>query len=99
VYQHGLVAFKVQPDCTLALAWQQTVGPNLTSVSPPTVANGVVYYGDGPGNTLRAFDASTGTPLWDSGSTIQGPIFAAPTVVDGHVLVATWDGHVYAFGT
>jgi len=43
-------------------------------------------------------DAETGAPLWDSGSTINGPILAAPTVVDGRVFVSTWDGHVYAFG-
>ena len=62
------------------------------------MGNGVVYYGDGFGNTLRAFDAETGAPLWDSGSTINGPILAAPTVVDGRVFVSSWDGHVYAFG-
>ena len=99
VYQHGMVAFSVQGDCTLALAWQQSVGPNFSSVSPPTVANGVVYYGSGFDGTLRAFDATTGTPLFDSGNMIGGPIFAAPTVVDGRVFVSTWDGHVYAFGT
>src|SRR5579871_1572423 len=98
VYQHGMVALAVEPGCTLGLAWQQTVGPNLSSVSPPTVAGGVVYYGDGIGSTLRAFDAQSGTPLWDSGGTIGGPIFAAPTVVDGRVFVAAWDGKIYAFG-
>ena len=98
VYQHGMVAFQVKRNCTLALAWHQTVGSNLSSVSPPTVADGVVYYGDGIDNMLRAFNASNGTPLWDSGATITGNLYAAPTVVDGRVFVTAWDGHLYAFG-
>lgn len=97
-YRHGLVALSVLPDCTLGLAWQATVGLNLTSVSPPTVANGVVYFGDGPANTMFAFDAQTGLPLWNSGSTIAGPIFAAPSVVNGKLYVGAWDHNLYAFG-
>jgi outer membrane protein assembly factor BamB len=96
-YNHGMVALKTGSDCTLSLAWQQTVGPNYVSVSPPTVAGGVVFYGDGIGNTERAFDAATGTPLWTSGSTITGPLFAAPTVVNGQLLVPSWDHRLYAF--
>lgn len=96
-YFHGLVALHAGADCQLSLAWQQTVGPNSTSVSPPTVANGVVYYGDGFGNTERAFDAATGAQLWSSGSTIGGGVYAAPTVVDGMLLVPAWDGKLYAF--
>lgn len=96
-YFHGLVALHAGDDCQLSLAWQQTVGPNYTSVSPPTVANGVVYYGDGRGNTERAFDAATGAPLWSSGSTIRGGLYAAPMVVNGTLYVPSWDGELYAF--
>jgi outer membrane protein assembly factor BamB len=98
VFMHGMVALKVQSNCTLGLAWQQTVGPNLSSVSPPTVANGVVYYGDGLGNTARAFDAVTGAQLWNSGATITGGIYGAPTIVNGKVYVGSWDHKIYAFG-
>ena len=94
----GMLALKVQSDCTLALAWQQTVGPNQTSASPPTVANGVVYYGDGYGNTEFAFNAATGTELWNSGSSISGGIYAAPAVVNGKLYVGAWDHKLYAFG-
>ncbi len=97
-YKHGMVALSVKKDCTLALAWQKVLGPNGASVSPPTVANGVVYYGDGPGDTEYAFDAATGNPLWDSGSTIGGDLYAAPTIVNGRLLVASWDERLYAFG-
>ena len=96
--KHGMVAFSVDANCQLHLAWQTTVGLNFASVSPPTVAGGVVYYGDGPGNQLIAFDATTGTQLWSSGSTIEGAVYGAPIVVNGRVFVGAWDGKLYAFG-
>ncbi len=96
-YKHGMVALKVNADCTLSLAWQQTVGPNFASVSPPTVANGVVYYGDGLDNQEFAFDAVTGQQLWNSGSTITGGLYAAPIVVNGKLYVGSWDHVFYAF--
>jgi outer membrane protein assembly factor BamB len=97
-YHHGMVALTVGSNCQLSLAWNQTVGPSVTSASPPTVANGVVYYGDGIGNTEFAFNAATGQQLWTSGTTMQGPLYAAPIVVNGELLVASWAGDVYAFG-
>ncbi|HEX9236906.1 MAG TPA: PQQ-binding-like beta-propeller repeat protein, partial [Actinomycetota bacterium] len=97
-YKHGMVALQVQNDCSLKLSWQNTIGPNFASVSPPTVANGVVYYGDGPGNQELAFDATTGTKLWDSGSTITGSLYAAPIVANGRLYVGAWDHVFYAFG-
>jgi outer membrane protein assembly factor BamB len=96
-YLHGMIALKTGSNCRLSLAWQDTVGPNYDSMSPPTVANGVVYYGDGGGNTEYAFDAATGAPLWNSASIITGRLVAAPAVVNGQVLVPSWDDHLYAF--
>ena len=96
--KHGMLAFYVDANCQLQLAWQTTVGPNFASVSPPTVAGGVVYYGDGPDSQLLAFDAVTGTQLWSSGSTITGGIYGAPMVVNGRVFVGGWDGKLHAFG-
>ncbi len=96
-YLHGMVALKAAADCSLSLAWQTSVGPSFTSVSSPTVANGVVYYGDGKGSEEFALNAATGTKLWSSGTT-TGQLFAAPTVVNGELFVASWDGHLYAFG-
>jgi outer membrane protein assembly factor BamB len=96
--KHGMVAFSVNANCKLHLAWQTTVGPNFASVSPPTVAGGVVYYGDGPDGELLAFDALTGTQLWSSGSIIGGAIYGAPAVVNGRVFVGAWDGKLHTFG-
>ena len=85
-FNFGLVALREQPDCTWALAWQQNVGAYNTvdNNDPPSVANGVVYYNDGLRNESFAFNAAAGTALWNSGTTITGPIFAAPTI-DGHL--------------
>lgn len=96
-FKHGLLAFSVQPNCTLSLAWQQTVGPNAVPSSPPTVANGVVYYGDAWGNQTFAFNAQTGQPLWNSGNRLGGAANAAPSVVNGELFVPSWDHKLHAF--
>src|SRR5262249_53538164 len=64
VFRHGMLAFTVGSDCLLHLAWQRMMGLNGAVVSSPTVANGIVYYGDGPGNQVVALDAGTGAVLW-----------------------------------
>jgi outer membrane protein assembly factor BamB len=100
-YQHGMVALKVQSDCTLTLAWQTQVGSMIgqgnAAFSPPTIANGVVYMGDGLGQQVFAFDAKTGKQLWAS-STITGSIFAAPLVFNSKLYVGAWDNKLHAFG-
>jgi outer membrane protein assembly factor BamB len=95
-YKQGMVALKVGPDCKLSLAWQQSV-PTGSPPSPPTVANGVVYYGNGTGNQLFAFDAQTGQQLWNSGSRVGGPLFGASTVVNGQVFAPSWDNKLHSF--
>ena len=108
--KHGLVAFTIS-GCTLQLAWQQAVGPNLSSdgpPSPPAIANGVVYYTDGPGSGCSAVLGSGTCPnpgaadLYafneTSGAqlfhaTLQGPLFTQPVVVNGHVYVTSWNGY------
>jgi len=96
VYQPGLMAFSVDTNCKLSLAWQQLVGGKAT-VSEPTVANGVVYYGNGNKKTLYAFDAATGVKLWDSGTTITSILTTEPIVVNGHVYVTSGTS-LYEFG-
>ena len=43
----GIVGLAIQPDCTLAVAWSAHLGGNSDPNSTPTVANGVVYVGEG----------------------------------------------------
>ena len=93
-----MVALKVGSDCQLSLLWQTSVGPNRTSVSPPTIANGVVCSGDGEGLTEYAFNAATGKQLWSSGSLMGGDVYQAPTVVNGELIVGAWNGVLSAFG-
>ena len=101
-FAHGMVALRPGPDCRLRLAWQRRVPTGTMTVSSPTVANGVVYFGTGGGDRVFAFDAATGRALWDSGSSMRGAVFAPPVVVDGMVFAASWigpkTGEVVAFG-
>ncbi len=95
-FHHGLVALHADMNCHLSLAWQRPVPSDGEALSPPTVANGVVYFGNGDGLTEFAFDARTGRHLWTSPAI--GGLFSAPTVVNGMVLVPSWDQHLYAYG-
>jgi len=59
-FAHGMVALRPGPDCRLRLAWQRRVPTGTMTVSSPTVANGVVYFGTGGGDRVFAFDARPG---------------------------------------
>ncbi len=98
-YGVGMLAFKQQANCTLSLAWQVNLGPRSQGDTSEQVvtANGVAYFTDGYGKAVFALDARTGANLWNSGSLIGGPIFAAPTI-DRHLYVASYDHKLYAFG-
>ncbi len=96
-FKAGVLAFSVTRRCRLRFRWQAP-GPSGVS-SSPTVADGVVYYGDGVGGQVIALDARSGHRLWTSGRTLQGrPVFSAPTVIGGRIFVGGWDGLLYAFG-
>jgi outer membrane protein assembly factor BamB len=96
----GIVALTVRADCTLQVAWSQPIGGNTQPNSTPTVANGVVYLGEGNGGRVHAFNALTGAKLWDSGANAAGATYAAPIVADGKVFAASWDGfNVASVGT
>jgi outer membrane protein assembly factor BamB len=88
----GVVGLKVQSDCTLKVAWSAGLGGNTQPDSTPTVANGVAFVGEGNSGKVHAYDASTGQHLWDSGAASGGPVFAAPIVADGKLIVGSWNG-------
>ena len=79
-------------------SWNTAIGTTNTYDSPPTVSDGVVYFGNGAGNIVYAMNAATGAPLWNSGTTITGGVFAAPIVVNGMLYVPSWDHRVHAYG-
>ena len=53
------------------------------------VANGVVYYADG--TRLKAVDAVSGSPLWQSPSLAGSLHWQSPIVVNGAVYYAAWN--------
>ena len=95
-YRHGMLAFRVTGSCRLSFAWSASDGRD-GDASSPTVAAGVVFYGDGYGHKALALDARTGRLLWDSGRAIRGSVYAGPTVVNGKVYVSSVGGYLYAF--
>jgi outer membrane protein assembly factor BamB len=92
----GVVGLTVNPapGCDLTVAWSDqlpSVGQDQPP-SPPTVADGLVFVGSPSGGVVNAYDAATGAELWNSGSSITGATFAAPTVAAGTLYVGSWDG-------
>jgi len=72
--------------------WTYVIG-NDEELYAPTVANGVVYVGCGD-NNLYAFDAFTGTKVWNYST--SGKVRTSPAIVNGIVYVGSNDGNVYA---
>jgi Glucose dehydrogenase len=92
----GIQAFRHNAACNLELAWQFASPVSIGSA--PTIANGVVYYADGFGQTIHALSASTGAPLWASGPEIGGGVLAAPIVINGQLFAGSYDNHLHAYG-
>jgi hypothetical protein len=90
----GLTVNCANPPNYLQVAWSVSIAAaNDQPPSSPTVANGVVFVGSGLNGSVHAYDAMTGTELWNSGSAItSGATFAAPMVASGSLYVATWNG-------
>ena len=90
----GVIALSVSaaPQCQLSVAWTFPL-PNLGSTqSSPTVVGDVVLVGEGATGEVHALDAATGVELWNSGSTVTGNTFAAPSIGNGKVFVGSWTG-------
>ncbi len=95
-YGPGMLAFRVGGDCRLALQWQAPAPAGRTT--DPTIAGGVVFYGTGSHGRVVGVDARSGKRLWiSSPHTIRGPVFNAPSVVNGVCYVGSWDGRLHAF--
>jgi outer membrane protein assembly factor BamB len=79
----GLVAVRVRPDRTLAIAWR---GPSFDA-GPPVIADDTVWSLDLGSGTLYGFDEATGRVVARAST---GPVahFSAPSVVGGRIYVA-----------
>ena len=87
----GVVGLKVTSNCMLQVAWSNALGGNDNPNSTPTIANGIVFVGQGNSGVIHAYDSLTGTPLWQSGSTYgAAATFAAPIVAGGNLYVGSW---------
>jgi outer membrane protein assembly factor BamB len=82
------------------VVWQQTFA-NYPALNPPAAANGKVYVATtGHQQTfLWAFDASTGTAVFQNSFAGQWPHVLAPTIRDGRVYTngGYYGGGVYSF--
>jgi len=87
----GIVALKVTNACTMTGAWSHALGSQGQPNSTVTIANGVALIGVGQSGQVVAFNATTGTQLWQSAAGL-GHTFAAPMVAKGSVFVGSWDG-------
>lgn len=87
----GLVAMKITASCTLQVAWSNQLGGNDSPNSTPTIANGIIFVGQGNTGVIHAYNANTGTELWHSGTNYgSAATFAAPIVAGGKLYAGSW---------
>jgi hypothetical protein len=92
----GMLAFRVAHDCRLALRWQAPEPAG--SITDPTIAGGVVFYGTGASGRVIGVDARTGKRRWvSSARSVRGAVLNAPSVVNGTCYVGSWDGRLHEF--
>jgi hypothetical protein len=100
----AIVAFKVvdmNGKPSLAPGW---VSRDIAAPLPPIVINGYVFaVASGAGSkpaVFYALDGATGKELFNSGSTITGPVMRSSGLAGsaGQLYVATADSTIYAFG-
>ncbi len=72
--------------------WKYRVGEEGIGESSPAVDDGVVYFGDLAG-IVHAVSVEKGERLWTFAT--EGEIKSSPVVVDGKVLVGSYDEHLY----
>jgi hypothetical protein len=95
-FVRGLVAFRLDASCRLQVAWQTPLATSIATTA--SIANDVVFVNGGFSGKVHAVNALTGAPLWNSGTSVPGALFAAPVVVNGQLFVAGYDNHLHAFG-
>lgn len=99
----SIVAYKVTVQGGKA-AFQTGWTANVASPLAPIVINGFVFTAEtgspSKGGVLHAFDGVSGKALFNSGTTITGPIPHASGLAGsaGQIYVSTADSTIYAFG-
>ena len=102
----GVVGMRVTNACTLQVAWSAALGGAGQPNSDASLANGIAFVGAGNGGQVHAYDANTGTELWNSGTQNGAFTFGAPMVARGKLYFGSWGGYgagaggsVYAFAS
>jgi len=79
--------------------WEEPFETEFQVVSSPTVADGVVYFGDGfqtkDGN-LYAVDAESGELVWDEPYSVGANVTTAPTLTESTVYFTSEEPTLYA---
>ena len=88
----GVVGLTVTNACTLQVAWSVALGGTGQPNSTPTVANGVVFVGAGVDGEVRAYNATTGAALWNSGTQNGIATYGAPLIARGKLYFGSWNG-------
>ena len=77
-----------------SVAWQRQLGASGPQLSSPAYSGGLIFVRLSTG-ILKAFDARSGEPAWESSSPAGGyGITSSPAIVNGDVLFAGGDGMV-----
>jgi hypothetical protein len=92
-----LVRISVADDCSEKVEWQRPLGTHTENGSP-TIAGATVWFAVNGDPQLLGYDARTGDRVFDA--PLGGTTLEAPTVVDGRLVVGTFNGIVegFAFG-
>ncbi|HVJ09778.1 MAG TPA: N,N-dimethylformamidase beta subunit family domain-containing protein [Acidisarcina sp.] len=87
----GVVALQVTSSCTLQVAWSKALGGSGAPNSTPTLANGLVFAGEGNTGIIHAYSQLTGNEVWHNGTQYGASnTFAAPIVAGGKVYAGSW---------
>lgn len=73
--------------------WEYDEGSS--TLYSPAIADGIVYWGDRDDAVLYAVDADTGEEIWTASA--GGIIQSTPTILEGVVYAAAYDGKIYAW--
>ena len=88
------VRISIADDCSEKVEWQRPLGTNTENGSP-TIAGDTVWFAVNGDPQLVGYDARTGVKLYDA--PLGGTTLAAPTIVDGRLVVGTFNGLVEGF--
>lgn len=87
----GVVGLNITSSCNLQVGWSIPLGGSDMPNSTPTVANGIVFVGEGKTGIVHAYNATTGAQLWQSSAQFgAASTYTAPIVAGGKIYTGSW---------